>query len=152
MCAFRWPHSTGTPEFQRHLMSPKVKSNLKHGLLLLCHTCIPVREYHYAPEQACCAHALCDRCLPPPRQGLPGQYRVYGLGLDRDVKRFYPLMPWLLKVLLHNGRRVEEVQCYQYGPRSSITISEAGFPPAKRRARTSRAPRSSGDNGCSVGT
>ena len=37
------------------------------------------------------------------------------------------------------------------GPRSSITISDAGFSPAKRRARRSRASRSSAINGRLVG-
>ena len=45
------------------------------------------------------------------------------------MKGFYPLMPWLLKVPLHNGRRKNrESRGILVQPRSSITISEAGFP------------------------
>ncbi len=46
-----------------------------------------------APQEACFAHVLSDRCLG----------NVEFMPLGRIMKRLYPLMPLLLKVPLHNG-------------------------------------------------
>src|SRR6266851_8513145 len=78
-------HAVGTPNISSKIINSSVTLLKRHVLLTRFTT------------NAC--YHLDKGCLG----------NVEHMSLVRVMKRFYPLMPWFLKVPLHNSRRVEKV-------------------------------------------